>query len=227
MNLSDHEKAWLGRKWLEAGLGEHASVAAFAYLVLDLVGLGAPPHLIRGAIRAMEDEVEHACLCFGVAREFNGAPASPGPMPLPNRFGNREPAIVLESAIREGCFEEVISAECALAAYRRAVDPRIRTVLERIATDETRHADFSWRAVEWILESHVGLRPLAIAIFSAAFEAQRDIELASDTDPPLAAECYGHLSGESRREVRQRTIDHVIWPRARKLLDTARFGASS
>ena len=217
LKLSDFERAWLGRKWIEAGLGEHASVAAFACVVLDLIRLGAPPDLILGAIRAMGDEVEHARLCFGIARDLNGAPASPGPMSVPNQFEHREPEIILNSAILEGCFEEVISAEFARVACDRADDPRIRAVMDRIATDEARHAELSWRVVEWILQVHPELRRNALATFAAGLEARADIETGDDAMP----ENYGHLLGASRRHVRELTLDRVIRPRARGLLGVA------
>jgi hypothetical protein len=223
--MTSDERAWLGRKWLEAGLGEHASVAAFACFVLDLMQLGAPPDLILGAVHAMEDEVEHARLCFGVARQFNNGPASPGPMLLPQRSEHREPAAILESAIFEGCFEEVVSAECARVARDRADASYIRNVMERIAADEARHADLSWRAVEWILKCHPELRETAVATFAAKLQAcctdNETSPSAIDEDDSTMPEGYGHLRGASQQRVREMTLDEVIRPRARMLLGAA------
>ena len=44
----------------KAAQEEHASIAAFARLTLQLMALGAPPELISASIRAQADELSHA-----------------------------------------------------------------------------------------------------------------------------------------------------------------------
>lgn len=213
--LTALERAWVGRKWIEAGLGEHASVAAFARVVLDLLRLGAPPGLLLDAIQAMRDEVEHARLCFGIARHFNEAPAGPGPMSLPAGIEERSVEVILESAILEGCFEEVISAQCARVACDRAEDPRIRAAIDRIAADELRHSELSWCLVEWMLQRHSELRHVALAAFATGLKRRTEAMTGEDYGMP---ETCGHLLRASRQQVREETLDRIIWPRARVLL---------
>jgi hypothetical protein len=68
---------------------EHASIASFARFVMDLLSLGAPADLVDGAARALQDEVEHARLCFGIAsrlsgRSMGGRSGSTPPRSLPS-----------------------------------------------------------------------------------------------------------------------------------------------
>src|SRR5690349_6474279 len=106
-DLTAEQRSAVGEAWIQMGLGEHASIAAFGRLVLDLIAAGAPPELLTGAASALKDEIRHAQLCFGIARQFNGRPASPGRLVLedaPAPVG--DPAALLEGVIFEGCFAE-------------------------------------------------------------------------------------------------------------------------
>ena len=69
--------AGLADQWRENGKTEHASVAAFARLTLDLMALGAPPALIADVQKDALDEIRHAELCFSLAHALDGQPVSP------------------------------------------------------------------------------------------------------------------------------------------------------
>lgn len=210
--MTPEESARLGRAWIDMGIAEHASVAAFARFVLHLMSLGAPPNLLLEAIRAMGDEVEHARLCFGIARQFSGLTAGPGPLDLSGILDLvQDPSEILQAAILEGCFEETISAECARVAFSLAEDPTIRTTLARIAEDESRHADLSWRFVTWMLQKYPELIPVAEACFAKGPVADSKRSLA-DKDPDFL-ERYGHLSSRSRMQVQEAMMRDVITPR--------------
>ena len=59
---------------------------------------------------------------------------------------------IIQSIIQEGCIEETISAvETHLGAHTARVQS-IKESLTQIATDETRHAQFAWETIRWILE---------------------------------------------------------------------------
>jgi hypothetical protein len=197
------------------GLAEHASVAAFSRFVLHLMSLGAPPDLLLDTIQAMKDEVQHARICFGIARQFTDQPAGPGRMDLSNIFEQRDdPISILTAAILEGCFEETISARCAQAALDRAEDTGIRAALARVVDDETRHADLSWRCVGWMLKRYPDLIPTAEACFAVALDAPR--APAVDEDGTFL-ERYGHLLPSSRRQVEEITLREVIIPGTKAL----------
>jgi hypothetical protein len=208
------------------GLGEHASVAAFARFILHLLSLGAPPELLRAAIRAMDDEVEHARLCFGIARRFNGKAAGPGPMDLSRIFGADDPSSILRAAILEGCLEETISARVAQVALDRVKDEGIRAAVTRIVADELMHAELSWRFVAWMLQTHPELKPLAAECFARALN---DSGVLAEGDEDPLFEQYGHLMASSKRRVRETTLLKEIIPRTVALLghDLRITGAAS
>ena len=68
-------------QWRENGRTEHASVAAFARLTLDLMALGAPPHLIASSNTDGLDEIRHTELCFSLARSIDGRSEVRAPSP--------------------------------------------------------------------------------------------------------------------------------------------------
>jgi hypothetical protein len=224
-DLPETERNQVGAAWLEAGLGEHASVAAFARFVLHLVTLGAPSGLVREAIRAMDDEVEHARLCFGIAKIFTGRAAGPGPMDLSGVFDQPDdPPSILEAAILEGCIAETISARCAQAALRLVADPVIHGPLSRIAADESRHADLSWHFVTWMLEKYPELKTDAAGFFENAL-ANPETESGPGNNDCEALERFGHLRASSRARVAADVVQHEIKPRKEALMQ--RFFAGS
>ena len=172
------------------------------------MSLGAPPGLLQDSIRAMEDEVEHARLSFGLARKFSGEAVGPGPMDLASVLAQPiDPASILTAAIIEGCFEETISARYAAVALDRAEDANVRDVLTRIVADELTHADLSWRFVKWMLEVHPELAATAEGCFLRGLLAPETA--AEEPDLPIL-EKYGHLRPATKRKVRQETIRHEI-----------------
>ena len=220
MNSTD--RARLGRIWIETGLGEHASVAAFARFVLHLLSLGTPPDLLLDAIQAMEDEVHHARLCFGIARQFTGESAGPGRMDISGVLDQGDDASsILRAAILEGCFEETVSAAYAQVALERVKEPSIRAVLARIADDESKHADLAWRFVNWTLQTFPELKPTAQECFTLALTKPLVTEKEDDW---ALLEAYGQLLPDTKRKARETTLQDIILPRVVALL--GRFPAS-
>lgn len=136
--------------WLEDGLAEHASIAAFARATLELLAVGAPPSLLAAAQRAALDEIEHARLCFSLAGRYGGAAVEPGPLGVPApRVAS--PAQLAADAFAEGCVGETIAALAAQRAARSVAEPAVRDALVRVADDEARHAALAWSTVAWAL----------------------------------------------------------------------------
>lgn len=196
--------------WARAGAGEHASVAAFARLTLQLLALGAPTDLLRGAQQAALDEVGHAEQCWALAERFGAAKLAPGPFPFPGDVAVGISLVELASAaVREGCLAETLGAHVAQVAADSAPEPDVRAALQRIATEETTHAVLSFRIVAWALK--VG-GPSVTAAVQAAFGApcpRLDIEeLALRSNVDVA---------ELRRAAEQGLVE-VIRPAAQRLL---------
>jgi hypothetical protein len=140
----------LATRWTNTAAFEHASVASFARFGLQLLALGAPPALVRGTSRAAVDEIEHARLAYGLASAYGGAPVGPGPLDLRGLELAARWRDVVRDLIEEACVGETLNVAQAL---EDAVDaePEVRAALERIATDELRHAQLAWQSLAWLL----------------------------------------------------------------------------
>ena len=142
-------------QWRENGRTEHASVAAFARLTLDLMALGAPASLLAGAQRDAADEVRHTELCFSLARAIDGREESPGEFPEAARARTLSSvrAVALAQlavdSLVDGALHEGVSARVVAKLKARCEDDAIRKVLEEIAADEGRHAAHGWDVVAW------------------------------------------------------------------------------
>ena len=151
------DSAAIAKAWRENGRTEHASVAAFAQLTLDLLGLGAPPALVVAAQQDALDEIAHTEICFSLARALDGEEGSPGPFPeahhRPTHFKSRpwELARLAVSSLVDGALHEGLSAAVVAKMAKRCAVPEIRAALARIAADEGRHAAHGWEVVQWCL----------------------------------------------------------------------------
>jgi hypothetical protein len=156
------------RAWGEAGLFEHASVASFARVSLELAAHGAPADLLRATHAAAMDEIDHAERCFAQARRFGADPVGPGCVPFAAPIvPGRELALIAADTVRDGCLGETVGALLAREAARRAEDPAVRESLLAIAADEERHAALSWRIVAWALrKGGHEVREAVVAAFS-------------------------------------------------------------
>ncbi len=188
--------------WLEVARMEHASVAAFASLSLDLLALGAPADLIAGAHAAALDEIEHARLAFALVSSYSGRDIGPGP--LPNAPRSLDASRTLLETLRDGCVGEALAALEARAAAARASDPAARAALERIADDEERHAELAFRILAWLARSRPEL--------ARALEDVRVAPGPRRADDDRGHEAFGVLGGAALDEVRTRAIREVLEP---------------
>jgi hypothetical protein len=143
--------------WTTDASLEHASIAAFGALALDLIALGAPPSLVGRTHRAALDEVAHAQDCFALASAYAGEARSAAAFPevraaRPHESdAHRLRRLAVEAAV-DGCVGEGAAAEIARAMAEAATDPVVAAVLARIARDEQEHADLAWDVLAWCLE---------------------------------------------------------------------------
>ena len=200
---SPEHAALAGRKWLELARYEHASIAAFARVSLDLLGLGAPPQLIEDCHRAALDEVEHAKAALAVARALLDEDVDFGPLPLPSARTASLREVAVEALV-EGCIGEATAAARAEVAAGRACAP-IATVLRTIAADETRHAALGWATVRWALQRDPSLMP---ALLDALDEHRHWDGAESLPDLPS----YGLLSADEHARIHRDVIDQILTP---------------
>ena len=163
--------AGLALQWRENGRTEHASVASFARLTLDLMALGAPPALVAAANQDALDEIRHTEACFELAHSLDGLAESPGAFPeaqrahtLP-RWRTLALAQLAVLSLVDGALHEGVSARLVAKLARRCAHPTIGEILKQIAADEGRHAAHGWDVLAWCLEQ--GGAPVAYALSGA------------------------------------------------------------
>lgn len=226
-------RAAIGGYWTEVGLMEHASIAAFARFVLQLMHVGAPLPLLEAAQQALRDETEHAKACFEIVTRVLGQPVGPGALSMNHAFDETTLESIVRLTIREGCIGETFAAMEAAEAAATCVDPHIRSVLQRIQTDELRHAELAWRFVQWSLaHSKPGvdrdnLEALIRREFANPLAHQPDVLRTSSvtSNPTLTATeyqlaRYGVLPDATRLEVRRLALRDVIAPCVAQLVQT-------
>ena len=196
--------------WALAGSGEHASVAAFARLSLQLMALGAPNGLLRDAHQAALDEVKHAEQCWEFARHFGGAEITAGPFPFQDSFSARVGlAELAAAAVREGCLAEALGAHVLCVAAQHAPEAHVRAALSSMAEEETRHAVLSFRIVAWAMRSGGAEVSAAVrAAFAAPWPRVDVAELS----------LRSHVAVEQLAAAMLQGIDEVLTPAANRLL---------
>jgi len=168
------------RRWARAAQFEHASVASFARVALELLALGAPTSLVARAHRAALDEIAHADLAFALASSFAGADRDralgPGPLSALPSSPAVTPESVARATLRDGCFAETLAALDARQRLAGAKSEAERDALERIAADEEAHAELAFSLLAWLTTRFGEPVRRAIALELA------DLEAAAPTD---------------------------------------------
>jgi hypothetical protein len=208
-------RAHLAEHWIEVAQMEHASVASFARHVMELLSLGAPADLVEGATAAQADEIEHARMAFGLAKDFGAEDVGPGALPweLP-RIGAEA---ILRALVEEGCIGETVAAAEADVCARRAADPVVARVLFQIAAEEERHAALAWRTARWLVEAYPALQAV---VEDAVAEARSQAIDVLAVPGPFAT--HGLVTGTERRALRTRVLQELIDPCVVMLRQTSR-----
>lgn len=215
--LSPRERQWVGDRWSEMGLMEHASIAAFARFTLQLLHVGAPRDLIERSQQAMLDETLHTQLCFALASRYLERPVGPGRLLMDAALQETELTQIVVTTFREGCVGETVAALEARAALDGAADPDVKRTLARIADDELRHAELAWRFVRW------ALREQGPTLRAALAGEVRRLEHELGQSPESAARAtsaveHGVLSERDQRQLRRTALAEVVLPCAASLL---------
>ena len=204
--------------WARIGQMEHASVAAFARFALQLLQLGAPPELIEGATQAMADETRHAKLAFAIATRLSSRACGPGPLDVERSLQGTTLTEVVRLVMREGCIGETVAALEAREAAEHAASIELQHALQRIADDETRHAELAWRFVRWALRQQPAsvTEVVRAELARAACEIEAPVRPYSADEPALLG--LGVVPEGLRRELRRAALLEVIQPCATALL---------
>jgi hypothetical protein len=226
--LAPRVRAALADQWAKAGLMEHASVAAFARFALQLLALGAPSDLVSATQRAMADEIQHAKMCFALASAYAGQTVGPGPLAIDGALGEVRWEQVLALVVREAMVGETTAAVEAREALAHVTDRVVFGVLERIAHDETRHAELGWRFAAWAIEQGGdAARDIVRAeIAEAKDRAERlgsaDVDDAACNVDDLRA--HGWQNQATRVALARATLARIVEPCARAIAGAAHPG---
>jgi hypothetical protein len=226
--LTPDERLLLAEHWTKLGLMDHASVAAFARFVLQLLELGAPADLIRSTQAALADEISHAELCFGIATELAGHSVQPAALSMTGALDAMSPDQVVSTAFAEACLGETIAAVEAELASEVAEDAAVKAALAKIAKDEARHAELGFRFLSWVL-ARFPARQREDLCRELQVTLQRELERASDdqTAPSQRLQGFGLLSAEQRMRARSEALREIVYPCAHALgiVDSAELAA--
>ena len=199
-HMSEAERSERSIWWARAAADEHASVAAFNRLSLDLLSVAAPPSLLHACQNAAMDEIAHAQLCYAMASGFAGVPVGPGVFPQANTLERIYPdgreatlcRIAVESLV-DGCYGESQAVAQATDRRRCSSDPSERAVLQRIADDEARHVTLAWNIVAWCV--HAGGEAVERRLRWAAASRRR-----KPASGPVVRRLWAFLDGTRRSE---------------------------
>jgi hypothetical protein len=219
--LDDTTRAALALAWTEEARTEHASVASFARMVLELLSLGAPAELVGETLRAAEDERRHAIVAFTFASHYGHAELAPGPLDIRECLAASSAPEIAERLAGEGCVAETVSALLVGEAAELADDPAVREHLMRVAEEESAHALLAWRTLAWLLSRRSNERDEVHASVARAFaRAEHYVGIGSEihegTESSLRA--HGQLSPSVKRSIARSVLGSVVAPAARAAL---------
>jgi len=207
LDLHGHDPAPLIEHLRRVALLEHASVAAFAQVSLELLSLGAPPDLIEAAHRAALDEIRHARMCWSVLAALEGAPRGPSPMAIPPA-GAVDPEQVLVNTVIDGCVGETLGSLLFAEAARRCTVPALADMYATIAEEEAEHATLAFRIVQFLASADDSRVERALVAAACVTTTTSDATPAPD---------LGVLDAATQRDVLERGHREVVMPVLRAL----------
>jgi hypothetical protein len=215
--LTEDDRIFLASHWRTCAQGEHASIASFSRVALQMMALGAPADLLAGVHAAALDEVEHARACFAIASSYSGFDEGPGALPV-DALAVRplELEQIASETFLDACVGETVGTVVARAAAERARDASVRATLERIASDEERHAELAWRTLAWAVRA--GGARVQRALIEALLKI--DETLAPIAARPAHLSAHGVLPADQEDCVRRRAIEEVVVPCLRALIES-------
>jgi len=223
--LSPDLRERLAQEWTRSAQLEHASIAAFSRFLLELMAFGAPSELVAETIAAIEDERQHARICFTLASEYAGEDIGPGELDVEGALEAPSLTRSLATVVREGCIGETIAALEASELATHVVDPLLREVLERIAADERRHAELAWKFAQWAMSQNSGLAAvLELELAAVQGEIEDYAPLTSGLRSAELARA-GVLPESLRQAVRNAGLRQIVAPGLAGMIEYARRGS--
>jgi hypothetical protein len=154
---------------------------------------------------------------LALASRFAGRELDLGALAIDGALRDTEDlAAAVRAAVLEGCIDETLAAHEAACLATLAEDPQVVRVLERIASDEARHAALAWKFVAWVLERRPDLRGLVAEAFVVV--PKHDSHASHESD----ALALGCPSPGLRARWRRVGLRELVGPCAARLLEASR-----
>jgi hypothetical protein len=224
LELPEEARALLQSAWEQSAQDEHAAVAAFSRIALELLAFGAPAELVDATLAAAREEVAHARLGFALASRYAGQLRTASAFPLePSVPRAPDLATFAAATAREGCVGETVTVLVTTECLARTTDPAVRAALSQIVADERGHAALAWRTVRWALS--VGgpeVRAAVAQVFADLASREMPLPERLARGPHRALLMAHGLPDEAlaRRGI-DRAVAEVVLPTARALLAPA------
>lgn len=218
--ITDAHRSLLAQAWRQDALAEHASIASMQRFALELLTLGTDPALVRAAVEATRDEVDHTARCLDIAARLDGQAHQPGPLDLTGFTLRQGLADVAVAAVLEGCIGETLAAVQAATAARHA-GPELARMLATIAEDESRHALLAWQCVADCLQrGGPAVRVAVERAFAAglAMQPRQGDADALELVPAALRRQWGRLTRTEAARLDRATLAEVVAPCAERLL---------
>jgi hypothetical protein len=136
---------------LDAAHEEHASIAAFARTIAELMALGAPLWLIRETQDALADEIRHTEVSLSLVSRLTGQTHVIAPLPAATAPLARSTEEFFRDVFRGGAVGETLAAARAATQKETATDDELRAFYEMIVVDESRHAALAFKTLRWLM----------------------------------------------------------------------------
>ncbi len=172
---------------------------------MPLRAFGAPAELIRDALRAADEEVDHTVKMDALAHAWGAATRRP----THTAFAPRSLFdFALENAI-EGCARETFGATAGVLRAERATSREVQVALRHIVADECGHADLSWRIAAWVATKLTSEQ--VVALDAATRNALRELGNATSASASHADHLLGYVSPDERRALVAQLEAHLPW----------------
>jgi hypothetical protein len=173
---------------LDAAREEHASIAAFARTLCELMALGAPAWLLSETQTALADEIRHTEGTLDLVERATGERPRLGPLEAsvaPLRRGPRAAEDLFRDVFRGGAVGETLAAARAEELRASATDEALRAFYDGLVRDESRHAALALKTLRWLLELDPSLVPV-LAQERARFEGSEPAHVRALVGPLVA-----------------------------------------
>ena len=178
--------------WLSQAAAEYSSAAISAEFSHWLCQAGGSPDLICNVLDIAKDEIAHATLAFGVARQagHQGGMQSGKQISFfsPTPFAELQKNI-LDVVIRFYCLGETNAVPLFAAMRKNAKKEAVHEAYNRIILDEPRHSEFGWITLAWIYANWPQVKNwLPECLTNAISQLSQEYYCFTEYSPPLTEE---------------------------------------